>query len=290
MEIYLKKNRVFYFEGEEVWANSGQSYEIGDRIGSGGNGAVYECINQSGMTLAIKFLLHFAEKSKQRFRQEVTLMRRLRHPHIIRYIDAGSIKVKESRHSNQEQEALFVIMEKADLNLKDLLCRTPRISYDVYAPQFRGLCEALTEIHQFAIHRDIKPENILIKGETWVLSDFGLCEFLDPDEHCDITGENEKVGPIFWISPEAVNKYYFGLNEIGTYSDVYQMGMIFAFVLMRKFPGGIISENAVVDSMKLMESVILKTLDNDYSRRPQNGAELLKMVNDVTIDRQWLND
>lgn len=80
----------------------------------------------------------------------------------------------------------------------------------------------------------------LIKGETWVLSDFGLCEFLNSDEHCDITGENEKVGPIFWMSPEAVKKYYFGINEIGTYSDVYQMGMIFAFVLMKRFPGGIL--------------------------------------------------
>ena len=68
--------------------------------------------------------------------------------------------------NNELLEAL-TILEKADLNLKDFLSQTITISYDIYAPQFRGLCEALTEIHQFAIHRDIKPENILIKGVSW---------------------------------------------------------------------------------------------------------------------------
>ena len=267
MELYLKKNRVFYFDGEEVVANSGHSYEISDRLGAGGNGVVYECIDQNGSLYAIKFLLHFTEKSKKRFGQEISLMKRLHHPHIIKYIDDGFIKLRENRRSFQEQQALFVIMEKADLNLKDLLC------------------EALTEIHQFAIHRDIKPENILVKGETWVLSDFGLCEFLNADEHCDITGENEKIGPVFWISPEAVNKYYFGMNDIGTYSDVFQLGMIFAFVLMKRFPGGILSENDFIGTDEFIGSVILKTLANDYTKRPENGKELLELINDATINK-----
>lgn len=285
MELYLKRNQVFYFDGEEVIANSRRSYEIGDRLGAGGNGVVYECVDQSGKIYAIKFLLHFTEKSKQRFEQEILLMRRLDHPHIIKYIDDGSIQLRESKHSQQRRQTLFVIMEKADKNLKDFLGGTSKVSYDVYAPQFRGLCEALREIHQFAIHRDIKPENILIKGETWVLSDFGLCEFLNSDERSDITGENEKIGPIFWISPEAVNKFYFGMNEIGTYSDVYQMGMIFAFVLMKRFPGGILNENSFTDVDEAISSIVLMTLENDYTRRPQNGGTLLDLINDATIDK-----
>lgn len=285
MELYLRENQVFYFEGEEVVTNSGCSYEIGDRLGAGGNGAVYECIDQSGILYAIKFLLHFNEKSKKRFRQEIMLMQRLKHPHIVKYVDDGSIELKENRRSGREQQALFVIMEKADLNLKDFLSQVSKIPYDIYAPQFRGLCEALMEIHQFAIHRDIKPENILIKGETWVLSDFGLCEFLNEDEHCDITGENEKIGPIFWISPEAVNKYYFGTNEIGTYSDVYQMGMIFAFVLSKRFPGGILAGSDLTNVDEGIGNVILRTLANDYTKRPEDGGALLELINDVTINR-----
>lgn len=285
MELYLKKNRVFYFEGDEVIANSGCSYEISDRLGAGGNGVVYECINQNGSIYAIKFLLHFTEKSKKRFGQEISLMKRLHHPHIIKYIDDGFVNLRENRRSPQEQQALFVIMEKADLNLKDLLSQTSKIAYDLYAPQFRGLCEALMEIHRFAIHRDIKPENILVKGETWVLSDFGLCEFLNADEHCDITGENEKVGPVFWISPEAVNKYYFGMNDIGTYSDVYQMGMIFALVLTKRFPGGILNGDEFTGTDKFIGNIILRALANDYTKRPENGEVLLELINDATINR-----
>lgn len=285
MELYLRKNRVFYFDGDEVTANSGRSYEITDRLGAGGNGVVYECIDQNGILYAIKFLLHLTEKSKIRFRQEILLMKKLNHPHIIKYIDDGSIKLRENKRFNQEQQALYVIMEKADLNLKDLLSQTSKIPYDIYAPQFRGLCEALTEIHQFAIHRDIKPENILVKGETWVLSDFGLCEFLSAEEHCDITGENEKIGPVFWISPEAVNKYYFGINEIGTYSDVYQMGMIFAFVLTKRFPGGILNECDFINEGGAIGNIILKTLTNDYTKRPENGGTLLELINDATINK-----
>lgn len=285
MEIYLRKNRVFYFDGEEVLGKSGFYYEICDRIGAGGNGAVYECIDQSGTLYAIKFLLNFTEKSKKRFKQEISLMQRLNHPHIISYVDDGLIKLKGNRHSDQEQETLFLIMERADSNLKDLLSSTVKLSYDIYASQFRGLSEALMEIHKYAIHRDIKPENILIKGETWVLSDFGLCEFLHMDEHCDITQEKEKVGPIFWISPEAVNKYYFGLDEIGTYSDVYQLGMIFAFVLMGRFPSGVIDKCDLLNSTESIASVVLRTLSNNYSKRPQDGRDLLRMVNDATINK-----
>lgn len=278
MEIYLRENRIYHIN-EEVISASGQSYEIGERIGAGGNGVVYECINQSGVQYAIKFFLGFHETRIRRFQQEIKLMKRLKNPHIIRYVDEGIVK----EQSRENKEIMFVVMEKADSNLKDVLLKTPRISYESYIPQFRGMCEALKELHQYAIHRDIKPDNILVKGETWLLSDFGLCEFLDPEEHSDITGENERVGPIFWVSPEAVNKIYFGDDEIGTYSDVYQMGMVFAFVLMKKFPAGILDMASKMETTEEIQAVILKSLANDYMKRPKDGGELLEMINKATI-------
>ncbi len=81
------------------------------------------------------------------------------------------MKDKSGRHVDVH----FVIMEKADENLISYLKSHDTIGYETYAAQFRSLCEALESLHQHAIHRDIKPENILVRGETWVLSDFGLC-------------------------------------------------------------------------------------------------------------------
>lgn len=153
--------------------------------------------------------------------------------------------------------------------------------YEEYAPQFRGLCEALEVLHQFAIHRDIKPENILIKGETWVLSDFGLCSFLSPEEHQDITKLNEKVGPMFWMSPEAVDCYYFGGDKIGKYSDVFQICLVFVFVLTHQYPGGIFSTEEI-NTTPLIRELILEAISNDFHKRPQDGHELVEKFNNAT--------
>jgi len=60
-----------------------------DRLGAGGNAAVYECIDRQGTTRAIKFLLNISEKAHKRFTQEKELLLRLEHPHIIKCFDYG---------------------------------------------------------------------------------------------------------------------------------------------------------------------------------------------------------
>ena len=254
-----------------------------DRIGSGGNGAVYECIDSSGSIYAVKFLLQLSPKSQKRFDQEVSLLERINHPHIIRYVDKGKVDAVNSK--GQEVELPFVIMERADRNLVDYLRSVESVPYEIYAAQFRGLCQALAEIHKVAIHRDIKPENVLIKGETWVISDFGLCTFLDPEEHREITKPNEKVGPAFWMSPEAVDCSYFQSDLIGTYSDVFQLCAVFVFVLTKRFPGGIIHELNNLNTTPEIREVLIRSLSNDYTQRPADGSELVVQYNNATYAR-----
>lgn len=287
MEIALNHNsKTLLLEEDEVTARSGRSYEILERIGSGGNGAVYECINTSGNEYAVKFLLHSSRKNIRRFEQEIALLKRLKHPHIIGYIDDGIVEMTD-KYGNPFS-IHFVVMEKADSNLVNYIKAHSTVGYETYAAQFRGLCEALSEIHQYAIHRDIKPENILIKGETWVISDFGLCEFIDPDEHQDITRTNEKIGPAFWMSPEAVNDYYFGTEEIGAYSDVFQLCAVFAFVLMRRHPGGNMLTGEGLNTTPPIKKLILASLSNHINDRPKNGKALVDLFNSAIVDAQTL--
>lgn len=140
----------------------------------------------------------------------------------------------------------------------------------------------LAELHQYAIHRDIKPENILVKGEKWILSDFGLCQALLPEDRIDVTDYNEKIGPAFWMSPEAVDQHYFGNADITACSDVYQMCAIFAFVLTKHYPGGIITDQSTLNTTPEISNLILTALSNVSSLRPQNGTELLDRYNAVT--------
>ncbi len=279
MEIYLDR-KVYNIE-DEILSEHGKSYEVQERIGEGGNGAVYECINARGDIYAIKFLKHTSKKTRLRFSREISLMQKVSHPHIIRYIDHGTIEVVDK--NKNVCEFPFVIMEKADGNLVDFLKKNGTIKYQEYAGQFRGLCEALKELHKHAIHRDIKPENILIKGETWVLSDFGLCKFLDSTENKELTRINEKIGPAFWMSPEAITSFYFEKDLIGTYSDVFQMCAVFLFVLTQNYPGGIILEESI-NTTPPIRKFLLSALSNDFTKRPRNGYELVECYNCATYD------
>lgn len=279
MEIYYSNSQRYTME-DEVLSDSGQSYEIGDRLGAGGNGVVYECFSRNGDSLAIKFLIQNNKKNTERFKQEIRLMERLKHPNIIHYVDCGSISMVNSH--GQIDCHLFVIMEKADKNLINFMKEQKKIDYNIYAGQFRGLCEALEEMHNYAIHRDIKPENILIKGDRWLLSDFGLCEFLSTEEHQDLTGANEKIGPKFWMSPEAVDSIYFGSTAIGKYSDVFQLCAIFVFVLTRRYPGGMMDADDEMNTTPEIKSLLLQALSNNYLRRPADGHELVQRYNEAT--------
>ena len=284
MDIALNDFSRVYSAPDEILGNSGKSYELGDRIGGGGNGAVYECIDINGNILAVKFLLHFSDKIKKRFLQEVTVLKAVNHPHIIKYYDDGKVIAYDKKRN--PHELYFVIMEKADCNLVEYLKKDFPVEYDVYSGQFRGLCEALAELHKYAIHRDIKPENILVKGEKWVLSDFGLCQAVLPENRIDVTEENEKVGPAFWMSPEAVTKYYLGTSEINASSDVFQLCMVFIFVLTREFPGGIIQEADIENTTKPIKELLLSAVSHKSTNRPNDGESLLQLYNNATYYRE----
>lgn len=265
----------------EFNATSGESYEMGEYINRGGNGVVCECINNNGDLLAVKFLLRINNKSKVRFQQEINLLKNLDHPHIIKYIDSGSLFLKNSY--GRIDEILFVVMEKADYDLLKYLRNHGSISYEIYAPQFRGLSGALAEIHRLAVHRDIKPENILVKGETWLISDLGLCSYLSEDDYVEITGNTEKIGPKFWLSPEAINRQYFSSGEILECSDVFQLCAVFWFAVTFRHPTGILCSNDWIDQDEKVFDVLFRSLSHDNSKRPQNGNELFNQMSSATL-------
>ena len=89
---YNQKYNSFYDVGNRFSSDSNSYYFTdSERLGFGGNGAVYECVDNSGKIWAVKFLLHFSQKAQKRFKQEIDILRKLDHPHIIKYIDDGSM-------------------------------------------------------------------------------------------------------------------------------------------------------------------------------------------------------
>ena len=253
-----------------------------ERLGVGGNGAVYECIDSSGNILAVKFLLNLTNKAKKRFLQEIDILKKLNHPHIIKYLDSGSINGKEGK---KEVSILFMVMEKADGNIVDYMRDNGAISYEIYAPQIRGLSAALGYLHDYAFHRDIKPENILVRGETWLLSDLGLCTPIDEEEQIGITNINERIGPKYWLSPEAIDNMYFGKEEVDAASDVYQLSAVFWFIITRRYPLGIIDGDDVNEYKDNVCRQLLTALKYNKAKRFINGKKLYDTICNATLYR-----
>ena len=257
-----------------------ESYEIdpGESLGSGGNAIVYGCRNVgSGEAFAIKIQTNTQPERLCRFNREEQLLSSLRHEQLMSCIGSGEIVLKSHKFGSEPHP--FVIMPRAESNLADLVNREHKdLSFDRIAGQFRGLSEALAVLHERALHRDIKPENILIHGENWILSDFGLCKFLDPDENGpDVTMENEKIGPVFWMSPESMNRALGRGDEITQASDVFQLASVFWFATTRRHPTGIVKANdwrGPVEVFKVLESA----LSHDPQSRPKDGAEFHERI------------
>ena len=135
-------------------------------------------------------------------------------------------------------------------------------------------------MHKIAIHRDLKLENILIVGDRWVIGDFGLCSFLD-ENHEDLTRINEKVGPKYWMSPEAINRLYDKSIEIVPASDVFQMSAIFWFVVNSKYPLGILTSKDWRSEDSDICNALLLGLQHNTEERIQCGADLHKKIESI---------
>lgn len=271
---------------ENIKASSGDIFEIQDRIASGGNAVVHRCQHTiTGDLYAIKFQLNYGEKMRKRFIQEIQLIKQVNHEQLVRYIDDGEV---EGLNNKKRSISLkYLIMELAENNLYNYLGHShPNIQYAEYIGQFKGLALALATLHERAIHRDIKPENILINGGTWLLSDFGLCKYNDDQEAPDLSSDNEKIGPKFWMSPEALNRTIGNTDDISKQSDVYQLCSIYWYVVTGRNPAGVVCKEDWKGPPHIFD-VIFNSLSHDQNKRPRDGKELFDLLEKVTLDEAF---
>lgn len=276
------KRGNFFNIGSRIRTNEGRSYEIEEWIGRGGNAAVFQCReNATGEEYAIKFLMQTSRRSAKRFLREVKLLKLVTGDHITKYHGSGKVRVRHSK-TKREISLPFIVMELANCNLQEMMhAESGALRYEQYAGQFRGLAKALASLHDLAVHRDIKPENILVVGERWQLSDYGLCTFVSVEEE-DLTREGQNVGPKFWLSPEAQNLRLGHGDQINAASDVFQLAAVFWYVATGRHPSGILTFEDWKGPDKLFH-LLHRSLFHDYKKRPQNGMEFFTALEEALI-------
>lgn len=276
----------------KINGSNGRAYAVQDQLGEGSNAVVHECEDEiDGTVHAVKFLIRAdAHEGLPRFMLETKLIETLSasgHDHLVHFIASGTApgQVYDRRRKQYVNADIpFFIMEKAASSLRDYVGGLKdSIAPEIYIAQFRGLVSALETLHEHAIHRDIKPENILVVGERWLISDFGICSMIAKEDGKDLTQVWRVPGPRFWMSPEANNKSVGLADEIGAASDIFQLAAVFWWVVNRRHPSGILAREDWVGSEKLFEP-IYKALQHSLTRRYASAKDFGAAVSRAIVD------
>lgn len=291
VELFRHSSSSYAIDGE-ITTEDGNAYIVGDRIAAGGNAVVHECNERvSGDSYAVKFQVELRQRRRERFYREVELLRGFNDPHIIGYVASGTVSgvktLRERRggrtlrsHRGEPEAVPFVILTKAASDLASH-ARTPhQVKQATYLPQFLGLSNALVEINKKALHRDIKPENILVVGDAWAISDFGLCDLHNGGP--DLSRVDEKIGPALWMSPEAFNKNLGCEDVIGETSDVFQLASVFWYATSGRHPTGIVRDTDWQGPPELFPVMQRALLHSRYERF-QTSAEFRAALEAVIL-------
>ena len=171
-------------------------YDVLTELGQGGHAIVYRGHDRElGRDVAIKVLREeiLSPDLRARFTQEIQVMARLEHPHILRVHDSGT-----------EDGQPYVVMELApSKTLADKLTAEPQLPISDALQITRDVGSALAHAHAKGIlHRDVKPDNILLGTGGALLADFGIARVTGELAISRITRTGEAVGTLQYMSPE----------------------------------------------------------------------------------------
>ena len=201
-------------------------YTVVERIGEGGMGEVLKAIDRrEGRTVALKLIrpgLATRGDALLRFRRELDLAQKVRHPNVCRLHDLGEVG-----------GLLYISMEYVDGQTLDDLIRTMgRLSPLQTASLGRQLCAGLQAVHeQGIVHRDLKPSNVMVdRNGLALVMDFGMAYHPGAEK---LTRAGMVVGTLAYVSPEQAR----GVSTDAR-SDVYALGLLLYEMLTGRRPPG----------------------------------------------------
>ncbi|XP_052739180.1 serine/threonine-protein kinase par-1 isoform X2 [Bicyclus anynana] len=206
------------------------NYELEKTIGTG-NFAVVKLathvITKSKVAIKIIDKSRLDEDNLKKTFREIAIMKRLRHPHIVRLY-----QVMESSHT------LYLVTEYAPCGeIFDHLVSAGRMSEPAAARSFAQMVAAVGYCHASGVvHRDLKAENLLLDKDMNIkLADFGF------------SNEYTAGAPLAtWCGspPYAAPELFEGRQYDGPKADVWSLGVVLYVLVCGALPfdGGTLSE------------------------------------------------
>jgi serine/threonine-protein kinase len=152
------------------------------------------------------------------FRREERVLKRLRHPNIVRLYGSGVVQGRP-----------FLLLEYfAGPSLYDMLESLPKRRF--HAPDaIRATMHVGAAIHylhrQGFLYRDLKPGNVLLREGIPILVDFDVVRKIDQRRPSD------RLGTAPYMAPEQVRR-----EPLSTATDVYGLGALLYELLTGRWP------------------------------------------------------
>ncbi|XP_027345624.1 serine/threonine-protein kinase HT1-like [Abrus precatorius] len=209
--------KVTAVETAEEWNVDLSKLFVGVRFAHGAHSRLYHGMYKDD-PVAVKIIRvpdddetgSLAARLEKQFIREVTLLSRLHHQNVIKFVAACREPpvycVVTEYLSEGSLRAYLHKLERKTIPLQKLIA----FSLDI--------ARGMEYIHsQGVIHRDLKPENILINGDFHLkIADFGIaCE----EAYCDLFADDP--GTYRWMAPEMIKRKSYGRKV-----DVYSFGLI----------------------------------------------------------------
>jgi len=202
-------------------------YQKLEKIGEGTYGIVYKAKDKkTGELLALKKIRLEAEDEgiPSTAIREISLLKQLQHPNIVRLYDVVHTEKK-----------LTLVFEFLDQDLKKYLdvCGDNGLEGHTIKSFLYQLLSGIAYCHQHRVlHRDLKPQNLLINMEGELkLADFGLARAFG----IPVRSYTHEVVTLWYRAPDVL----MGSRKYGTAVDIWSVGCIFAEMVNGRplFPG-----------------------------------------------------
>ncbi|MEO6444361.1 MAG: protein kinase [Gemmatimonadaceae bacterium] len=256
----------------------GGRYHILRELGHGGMATVFLADDpKNRRQVAVKVLDVAISQTlgDERFVQEIEVVARLQHPHILPLFDSG----------DAQGLRYYVMPYVQGESLRQRLRRERQLPVDDALRIAGEVADALDFAHRHGvIHRDIKPENILLHEGRSMVADFGIALARTSGSGGGAGGDRLPesatiIGTPHYMSPEQMR----GAANVTGSSDIYSLGVVLFEMLAGALP------HAGDSDPELVEEISARPLPDIASLRrtvpPHVRSALARATERLPADR-----